>query len=83
MKLDGYEFKVSKNKQKKYDVYKDGKFITSFGSRAHQHYFDKIGKFSHLNHLDKKRRKLYRMRHKADHINDPTKAGYFAWRYLW
>lgn len=83
--LDGFTFKKSTRKGKKYDVFdaETGDYITSFGSRIHEHYFDRIGLYSHLNHGDEKRRKNYRSRHRNDHIDDPTKAGYFAWHYLW
>lgn len=79
---DGFIFEKSKNPNKKYTVYdKNGKRITSFGARTYQHYFDKIGAFSHLNHLDKNRRRLYRLRHGTN----PKKlsAGWFALNYLW
>lgn len=81
--LDGYRFEKSKNKTKKYDVYKNDKFITSFGSSIHEHYFDRIGLWSHKNHNDKERRRLYRLRHKNDNLNDKNSAGYFAYYYLW
>ena len=54
-----YKFTSSKHKNKKYDVYKDNKYLTSFGSKIHQHYYDKIGNYSNLNHLDDKRRTNY------------------------
>lgn len=80
---DGFTFKKSTRLNKKYDVYKNGKYITSFGSSLHEHYFDKIGLWSHKNHLDKKRRQNYRSRHKNDNLNDKNSAGYFSWFYLW
>lgn len=81
--LDGFTFIKSKTKNKKYDVYKNNKKITSFGDKRYQHYKDKIGMYSNLNHNDLNRRKLYRARHKNDNITSPTSAGYFSWKYLW
>jgi hypothetical protein len=68
MKVRGYPniyFMVSKNPLKKYDAYdkKTNKKIASFGSRLHEHFFDKIQAFSALNHLDKERRRRYYLRH--------------------
>ena len=82
-KINGYTIKVSTRKNKKYDVYKDDKYITSFGDKRYQHYKDLIGYYSSLNHNDKKRRDNYRMRHKNDYINDDSKAGYWSYHYLW
>jgi hypothetical protein len=81
--LDGYTFKVSTRKNKKYDVYKDNKYITSFGSNKHEQFYDKIGYYKDKNHNDEKRRMLYRKRHKNDNLNDKNSAGYFSWFYLW
>lgn len=83
VKLDGFEFKKSTRKNKKYDVFKDGKYITSFGDNRYQHYFDKVGLWSNLNHNDKERRRLYRLRHSKDKLDDKTSAGYFSYYYLW
>ena len=35
-----YNFKISKKKNKKYDVFKNDKYITSFGDKNYQHYED-------------------------------------------
>jgi hypothetical protein len=53
-----------------------------FGDRRYQHYHDKIGKYRHLDHKDKKRRAAYRRRHKGENKKKYS-AGYFAWKYLW
>jgi hypothetical protein len=87
-KPESYRFKVSKRKNKKYDVYQivDGelKYITSFGDKRYQHYEDKISDhYSHLNHYDEERRRLYRLRHKNDHIGNPNYAGFWSYHYLW
>jgi hypothetical protein len=81
--LNGFEFKKSTRKNKKYDVYKDGKYLVSFGDINYQHYKDKIGLYSNLNHNDENRRRLYKLRHAKDNINDKTSAGHFSWFYLW
>lgn len=81
--IKGYTVKVSTRKNKKYDVYKDDKYITSFGDKRYQHYKDLIGYYKDLDHNDKKRRELYRLRHRNDNIDDPNYAGFWAWNYLW
>ena len=43
-----YVFKPSTRKNKKYDVYKNDKYLVSFGSSLNQQYFDKIGYYSNL-----------------------------------
>lgn len=82
-KVNGYTIKVSTRKNKKYDVFKDDKYITSFGDKRYQHYKDLIGYYKNLDHNDTKRRDNYRSRHKNDKINDPDYAGYWAYNYLW
>ena len=79
--INGYEFRKSKVKNKKYDVFKNGKKIVSFGDNRYQQYFDKIGMYSHKNHNDKKRRRLYYARHgKTAKLHS---AKYFSHKYLW
>ena len=76
-----YTFKKSKRQNKKYDAYKHGKYIVSFGDNRYEHYFDKIGVYSNKNHNDKKRRDLYYKRHgkKAEFES----AKWFSHKYLW
>ena len=55
-----YTFKVSNRKGKKYDVFKDGIYLVSFGGIRsngipYDQYYDKIGKYSKYNHLDESR----------------------------
>lgn len=83
MKHKEYTIKVSTRKNKKYDVFKGSKYITSFGDNRYFHYKDRIGHYSHLNHNDKQRRMNYRKRHQNDYINDPNYAGYWALKFLW
>lgn len=84
---------VSSAKNKKYSVYvmKDGKKkLINFGDVRYQHYKDKIGKFSRLDHGDKDRRKSYLARakgikNKAGQLTwkDKTSPNYFSIRFLW
>jgi hypothetical protein len=79
---DGYVFKVPKrNSKKKYDVYKDGNYLVSFGSNTNQQYKDKIGHYKNLDHLDKDKRKRFYSRFG----NNPKyeSALWFAKNYLW
>jgi hypothetical protein len=72
---------------KKYSVYvtseKGNPKLIHFGALGYQHYKDKIGLYSDLDHLDKGRRKNYRSRHQHDRINDKNTPGYWSWHYLW
>lgn len=76
-----YSFKKSKRKNKKYDAYKDGKYIVSFGDSRYQQYKDMIGLYSKKDHLDKERRKRYYMRHGKDASFESAK--WFSHKYLW
>lgn len=81
--LDGYEFVApSTRKGKKYDVYKNGKKLASFGALGYQQYHDKIGHYHAIDHDDPKRKKAYRARHQGENLTRDT-AGWFAWSYLW
>ena len=74
-------------KNKKYSVYvydNNGKLkLIHFGDIRYQHYKDQIGLYSYLDHNDKKRRNLYRIRHKNDHIEDPSYPGFWSYNFLW
>jgi hypothetical protein len=92
------EFTISTNPNKKYDIIVNGsgpdrphgpKKI-SFGSRKHQHYHDKIGMYSSLDHNDPIRRQAYRNRHSKILLADGRPAykvrytpAWFSWNYLW
>ena len=99
-KLDGREvayvkFEIPKKGNKKYKatIYdtKDKKIRSvMFGDRRYQHYFDRIGLWSELNHNDRTRRASYRNRHKAILLKDgkiaykvPYSAAYFSYYLLW
>jgi len=86
----GYTFiaPATRRKLKKYDVYKDGKYITSFGGlrengEPYEQYKDKIGFYKAYDHGDKARRDRYRQRHKNDKLNDKGSAGFFSYYFLW
>ena len=76
-----YEFKVSTRKNKKYDVYKNGKYLLSFGDSRYQHYHDKLGYYRHLDHNDEERRERYYKRFGED--ADFESAKYFSHELLW
>jgi hypothetical protein len=80
-----YEFKVSTRKNKKYDVYKNGKYLVSFGAiktdgTPYEQYYDKIGSYSKYNHNDNKRKDNYYKRHGKAKFES---AKYFSHKYLW
>ena len=93
MKFNKKEFKLirfikSKVKNKKYTaIIRDRETLREyrvhFGDKRYEHYFDKIGMYSHLNHLDKKRRRNFRHRHKRNYDPNTYSPAYFSWRYLW
>lgn len=76
-----YEIIVSNRKNKKYDVFKNGKYLVSFGDVRYEQYYDKLGHYSHLNHLDEKRKSNYYSRFGNDAKKDSAK--YFSHMYLW
>lgn len=82
-------FRQSNTKNKKYDAILKNKItnkqkIIPFGSLSYQHYEDRtpLKLYSNLNHYDKKRRELYKLRHHKD-INNKFSSGYFSNKYLW
>lgn len=86
------EFKKSTNKNKKYMVKTPSGRWIHFGAIEMQHYKDQtpLKLYSHLNHNDEKRRKLYLSRAKGIKDksgqltkDDPEKSNYYAIRYLW
>lgn len=82
--LDNFIFIPSFKKNKKYDVYNNnGLYITSFGSKYHEHYKDKIGHYTHLNHYDTKRRTNYHKRFQTGLDVKPLSSTYFSSKYLW
>lgn len=84
--IDGKKYTIipsTRKKNKKYDVFLDGKYIVSFGDTRYQHYRDRFGHYKNLDHNDKKRRDRYRARHMNDIIDNPNFAGFWAWHFLW
>lgn len=75
----------SARKHKKYSVYvldEDGKRkLLHFGDKRYQHFRDKVGHYSHLDHGDNKRRKAYYARHGPE--NNIRSARYWSHRVLW
>ena len=81
-----YTFKISRKKNKKYDAFKNGKYLVSFGGKKpdgtpYSQYYDKIGKYSKYNHLDEDRRDRYYKRHGKNAVFESAK--YFSHAYLW
>lgn len=83
MTLKIVKWEVSPIESKKYRVHlSNGKHV-DFGSSKHQQYKDitPLRAFSHLDHLDKKRRDLYYARH---NVNYPrNSADWLSKHYLW
>jgi hypothetical protein len=78
---DGFLFKKSKRKDKKYDVFKNNRYVVSFGDNRYEQYKDKIGIYKDLDHGDKKRRDNYYARHGKESRMGTAK--YFSHKYLW
>jgi hypothetical protein len=82
-KLDNFIFDSdSKLENKKYDVYKDDKYMVSFGDKRYGQYKDRIGYYGDLDHNDKNRRRLFRLRHEKN-IKKMYSPAWFAAKYLW
>ena len=85
------EFQKSSRKNKKYQVYYNGKWI-HFGDTRYEHYKDKtpLKLYSYLDHKDKKRRQDYlnRSMNIKDNqgnltYNNKNSSNYYAIKYLW
>jgi len=79
----GYEIRQSTRKGKKYDVYKDGDYLLSFGASAYAQYKDStgIGAYSHLDHLDLDRKRRYYARH--GRTTDKNSPKWWSNNFLW
>lgn len=82
-------YRVSHTKNKKYDAILINKYnmqpkIIPFGDSRYPQYQDRTGLqvYSHLDHLDKKRRELYHLRHAKD-IKNKFSSGWFSYYLLW
>jgi len=89
VKINGLEYTKSTRKGKKLMVRVEGKLI-HFGSSDMEHYKDKTGIWSSLNHQNEKRRQMYiarasgiKNKQGALTKDDPTSANYHAIRILW
>jgi hypothetical protein len=79
-----YRPEPSHLKSKKYKVWvlRDGKpKLIHFGSRAHQHFRDRLGHYTALDHNDERRRELYYKRFGP--ATDKNSAKWFSHKYLW
>lgn len=76
----GVEIKPSTNKNKKIDVFKQGKKVTSIGATGYSDYSTYV-KTKGKDYADK-RRKLYKLRHEKDRKVIGS-AGYLADKILW
>lgn len=74
---------------KKYSVKTPSGKLIHFGDVRYAQYKDKIGRYSDMDHLDKKRRERYLARAKGIRgkngltWNDPESANYYSIKYLW
>lgn len=79
---DGFKFVApSRRKHKKYDVFKNGVYIVSFGDNRYSQFKDKLGHYRSKDNNDKKRRELYYKRHGRDAVRHSAK--WFSHKYLW
>lgn len=81
-----FSVKPSTRKNKKYDVYENGKYILSFGDKRYEHYHDQLGIYKNLDHGDDKRRELYLKRSEAidkDNLFNPYSANFWSRNLLW
>lgn len=78
-----YKFVKSTRNFKKYDVFKNNKYLTSFGDKRYQHYEDKTPnkEYEYLNHYDNDRKRLYYLRHGKEAKKESAK--WFSHKYLW
>lgn len=77
---------TSLNKKYKVEVYSDGVKVKTvqFGDKRYEQYKDStpLKLYQRLNHGDKERRRLYKIRHEKDRHVMYT-AGWFSDKYLW
>jgi uncharacterized protein (DUF927 family) len=84
------KFRKSTRKNKKYDVIIENisnkkQISVSFGDNRYKNYHDKTGlnMYPNLIHGDKKKRRLYKLRHKTYIRPGYFSPGYFSFYYLW
>ena len=80
-----YTFKVSTRKNKKYDVFKNDKYLTSFGDKNYQQFKDTtpLKNYSNLDHLYLKRKQNYYKRFGKKESAKFESAKWFSNNYLW
>ena len=78
-----YYIQVSTRKNKKYDIYKNNKYLLSFGDKRYEQFKDStsIKKYKNQDHNDPNRRRLYFARH--GYTQDKTSPKYWSNKYLW
>jgi len=76
-----FDFYISDRKHKKYMVKVENKWI-HFGDKRYEHYKDQLGSYSHLDHMNPKRRKNYKKRHENTR-HKKYSASWFADQILW
>lgn len=85
--VDGQVFYIKKsNRQyKKYDVFDaNHQYILSFGDSRYQHFYDQMGDYNYLNHLDAFRRHSYRKRSsRIGNLTNPYSANFWSYNFLW
>ena len=89
VKVGKYDYEKSTRKDKKLMTIVKGKII-HFGNSSYQHYRDKTGIWSNLDHNDKKRRENYLARAKGIKdksgnltYKDPSSPNYHAVNVIW
>jgi hypothetical protein len=78
--FQNYPIFISDRPLKKYYAIVNDKKIY-FGSSNHEQYYDLLGHYKHLNHLDKRRRRLYYARHGLHAAKGSPK--WFSHHILW
>ena len=78
-----YEIRKSTRKYKKYDVFKNGSYLLSFGDNRYQQFKDTtpLRAYKDLDHGEEDRRQRYLARH--GRTTDKESAKYWANRFLW
>jgi len=79
-KFLGVQIYPSSNKNKKIDVYKNGKKIAAIGATGYNDFNTYLVLFG-LAYANQ-RRKLYKLRH-AENINKKGTPGFYAYQILW
>jgi len=79
--FEGVPIYISDKPDKKYYALRENRKIY-FGSSKHEHYYDKLGHYSHLDHLDPQRRKAFKDRFENIRHKVGT-AAYYSDQLLW